>query len=187
MKKTWFTSDTHFGHNNIIKYCNRPFASAQEMDEAMIANWNLQVRPDDTVYHLGDFAFTDAAKLMRLLDRLNGTKILVYGNHDKPVKSSPGVREKFERCVDYHEIYIQDPSVDGGKQHIVLCHYAMLVWNKGHRGSWMLHGHSHGSLKYPYKSRILDVGVDSHFYAPISYEEVKQKMKEIVPEAVDHH
>ena len=187
MKKTWFTSDTHFSHANIIKYCNRPFNSAQEMDEALIRNWNLRVQPDDTIYHIGDFAFVDGPKLIRILERLNGRKILVHGNHDKPVKSSQQAREMFEQCADYLEIYVQDPTVIGAKQHIVLCHYAMLVWNKSHHMSWMLHGHSHGSLTYPYKARILDVGVDSHSYAPISYEEVKQKMKEIVPEAVDHH
>lgn len=80
---TWFTSDTHFGHKNIIKYCDRPFYDVHTMNSEIIRRWNETVRDDDTVYHLGDFAFLsfdDAAAIMR---RLNGRKILIRGNHDR--------------------------------------------------------------------------------------------------------
>ena len=115
-----------------------------------------------------DKELTTAVRSRQLHIYRNGKKILIHGNHDKPVKTSSAAREKFEQCVDYLEIYVQDPGVISGKQHIVLCHYAMLVWNKRHHMSWMLHGHSHGSLTYPFNGRILDVGVDSHSYAPVS-------------------
>jgi len=79
----YFTSDTHFGHTNIIKYCNRPFKDAGEMDRFIITEWNKIVTPDDTVYHMGDVAFTSPERLKHILANLNGYKILVLGNHDR--------------------------------------------------------------------------------------------------------
>src|ERR1035437_10371795 len=82
--KTFFTSDTHFNHDNVIQYCGRPFASVDEMNREMIARWNSTVGPDDTVYHLGDFALGKFAEAAPILRRLNGArKILVLGNHDR--------------------------------------------------------------------------------------------------------
>ena len=84
MEKIFFTSDTHFGHANIIKYCARPFASVQEMNRELIARWNAVVGPRDTVYHLGDFAFGKASEAPTFLRKLNGAKkILIRGNHDR--------------------------------------------------------------------------------------------------------
>jgi calcineurin-like phosphoesterase family protein len=82
--RNFVIADTHFNHTNIIKYCERPFADAEEMDETMIRNWNQVVSPNDTVYHLGDFAFGPGAKQMveGYVRRLNGKIILVKGNHD---------------------------------------------------------------------------------------------------------
>ena len=80
----WFISDTHFGHANIIRYCNRPFASVQEMDETLVANWNAVVQPDDTVWHLGDFALVKGADVLeQYRSRLNGQINLILGNHDR--------------------------------------------------------------------------------------------------------
>jgi calcineurin-like phosphoesterase family protein len=176
----YFTSDTHFGHKNIIKYCNRPFKTIQEMDEEMIARWNSKVQQTDTVYILGDFSFHLPEQTGKILDRLNGTKILVYGNHDKGIKKSPELRAKFAKCVDYLEINIED-------QFITMHHYAGLVWNKSHHGSWMLHGHSHGGLKYPFEGKILDMGVDAHDFYPLSFVEIKRIMAKKNTRPVDHH
>ena len=79
----FFTSDTHFGHRNILQYCNRPFSSVEEMDEHMIRVWNETVGVEDTIFHLGDFSFYNTTESKRIIDRLNGHKILVAGNHDK--------------------------------------------------------------------------------------------------------
>lgn len=79
MADIWVTSDTHFGHKNIIKYCNRPFKDELEMNEVLIENWNKVVKPQDKVYHLGDVFF---GKSGQVLHRLNGQKRLVLGNHD---------------------------------------------------------------------------------------------------------
>lgn len=183
----WFTSDTHWGHENVIKYCNRPFKSADKMDEALITRWNTKVKPEDTVYHTGDFAFLDAERIGKIIDRLNGNIYLIFGNHDKTIRNSFELRSKFVKCCDYLEIYVPDPTHERGKQFIVMCHYAMLVWNKAHHGAWMIHGHSHGTLKYPIDGQILDAGTDVHNYEPISYQEVKAIMATKTIQKVDHH
>ena len=86
MKKYWFTSDNHFSHRNIIKYCNRPFTDSDEMNNTMIANWNAVVSPDDIVYHLGDFAFEkDRPTLENLMSQLNGEKHIIWGHNSIPV------------------------------------------------------------------------------------------------------
>ena len=183
----FFTSDNHFEHANILKYCKRPFKDTIEMRETMIQRWNAKVKPGDTVYIVGDFAFADEATILSILDRLNGQKFLIYGNHDKPVKQSQAIRAKFVKCCDYLEISIADHKAEKGKQSIVLSHYAHLVWNKSHHGSWMIHGHSHGTLKYPFKAKIMDAGVDVHNFTPISYDEVKAIMDTRPIIEVDHH
>src|SRR6185503_2555547 len=84
----WFISDTHFNHNNIIKYSNRPFFSVQEMNETMISNWNNCVAPGETIFHLGDFMCGkrgDVEGIKNLVSRLNGTKVLILGNHDQEI------------------------------------------------------------------------------------------------------
>ena len=81
---TWFTSDTHFGHERIIELSNRPFPDVETMNEAIIERWNAAVKPEDTVFHLGDVALGKIADSLPLVGRLNGTKILVLGNHDRP-------------------------------------------------------------------------------------------------------
>ena len=79
----FFCSDTHFGHTNIIKYCNRPFSSVEEMDRELISRWNAAVKKDDTVYFVGDFAFASEERIQSLISSLNGYKIGILGNHDK--------------------------------------------------------------------------------------------------------
>ena len=79
----YFISDTHFNHLNIIKYCNRPFNNVEEMNEAIIKNWNNIVSNEDTIYHLGDFALGTKESIIDIVNRLNGKKYLIRGNHDK--------------------------------------------------------------------------------------------------------
>jgi calcineurin-like phosphoesterase family protein len=78
----WFIGDTHFNHRNVITYDNRPFRDVQHMEEEIVGKWNATVRPDDIVYHLGDFAFGPTELQKELYDKLNGNKILIRGNHD---------------------------------------------------------------------------------------------------------
>ena len=88
-EQTFFTSDTHFNHANIIRFCNRPFKDVEQMNEVMIANWNNVIGKDDTVFHLGDFCLGGAAEWTKILDRLNGKIYLIMGNHDLKSQQSP--------------------------------------------------------------------------------------------------
>lgn len=196
----YFTSDTHFGHINIIKYCNRPFLfdyeldkdrlydqqniDVEKMDETLIKNWNAVVTAQDTIYHLGDFAFyKDQKKTRNVIRRLNGNKVLILGNHDKYLE--PETLKMFNSVHLYYELNVPDEDV--GKQMIVLCHYAMRVWNKSHHGSWMLFGHSHGTLPDEPNSLSLDVGSDCYGYTPISYDRIKKLMSKKTFQPVDRH
>lgn len=181
----FFTSDLHFCHENVISYSNRPFTTVDEMNETLISRWNGKISKQDTVYILGDVAFANAAKTAEILDRLQGQKILVYGNHDRNIRKNKTLRDKFVKCEDYLEVKIRIDENE--KQNIVLCHYAMITWNRRHRGAWMLHGHSHGTLDYPFQGKILDVGVDCHNYVPISFDEVARIMADKPIGSNDHH
>jgi calcineurin-like phosphoesterase family protein len=165
---TFFTSDTHFGHANIIKYCDRPFGSVGEMDEAMIENWNARVHRDDTVYHLGDFAFgCDYEHAVKCYSRLKGNIHFILGNHDKHVQHMNQNALIPNPLAHYKEV-----SIDG--QHIVLFHYGLRTWHHSLRGVWHLYGHSHNML--PPLGKSVDVGVDRWDFAPVSMRQLSSFM-----------
>ena len=171
MPNLFFTSDPHFGHTNVIKYCNRPYASADEMDEGLIANWNSVVQSDDRVIILGDVFFCRPERAASILSRLNGSKELVYGNHDKRLRSEPKVKKMFNRI--HPELHTE--TIDGIM--VVMCHFPLLTWERSHRGSFHLHGHCHGKVEFDPNFRRLDVGVDPCGYTPISWRAVKSKLE----------
>ena len=149
----FFTADTHFGHGGARGLYRRPFSSTAEMDAAMQARWNEAVGPQDTVWHLGDFALhrRDPAGL---LAALNGTKHLITGNNDPAIP-----------LVGWASVspYIET-TLDGIA--LVLCHYAFRSWRSQSRGAVNLHGHSHGRL--PRMPRQFDVGVDVWEFRPVT-------------------
>jgi len=167
----WFTSDTHFGHARILEYCKdtRPFDSVTAMDETLIATWNRQVCPDDTVYHLGDFAFKDAEHTLRLIKRLHGRIHLIYGNHDK-VMRKPEVHAHLAWAGDYLEQTIQG-------QRVIMFHYPIHEWNAMHHGSYHLFGHVHGAR--PLHGRAMDVGVDAHGMRLLHWNDVHRHLKDL--------
>jgi len=170
---TWFTADNHFGHANIIKYCDRPFAHVDEMDETMIANWNEVVEYDDLVYHLGDFTLGNKSVARRYFARLRG-QIRVLSNpwhHD-----ARWLRGEYYSAGGHEVEYMRPVVALEYKPPIILCHYAFANWDRAHYGSWHLHGHSHGKHEAP--GKILDVGVDCHQFYPVSLEEVREIMEE---------
>lgn len=176
----FFTSDTHYGHANIIKYAKRPFTSVEEMDEHMIRKWNEVVRPGDTVYHLGDFCFSNPGRALSIANRLMGQKFLVFGNHDKGLRKDQSFLGAWARTHDMMDINVFN-------QKIILCHYAMRVWNQSHRGAWQLFGHSHGSLKDDPNALSVDVGVDCWNYTPVSFDQLTERMKQKTFKPIDHH
>ncbi len=167
INQTWLTADTHFGHKNIIRYCNRPFSSIQEHDEALIHNWNTRVGKTDTVFHLGDFSFGDDDFFHWIISRLNGKIIFIQGNHDDVARRN---KHRFhEYYYGYHEL-----SLFG--KFCVFSHYAFEVWNKSHHGSYNFYGHSHGGLPDNPNALKFDVGIDCFNYAPISFKQAYEIM-----------
>ena len=181
-KNTFFTSDTHFGHANIIRLCNRPFKDVEEMNEKLVENWNRVVPEDGTVFHLGDFAFGGSALWNKVLDQLNGRIYLILGNHDRGNLRENYIK-KFELVTSQMQIEIEDRS-------IYLNHYPFLCYGGSYRGEnavWQLFGHVHSgpnctgldcnrlNILFPYQ---YDVGVDNNNYTPISWQQVKDAINQ---------
>lgn len=167
--KVFFTSDWHLDHANIIKYSNRPFTSVGEMNQTIIDNVNVKVGPDDTLYFLGDFCFNIKRyeEFRRAIQCKN--LHLIYGNHDRAIQLNTYLQGLFSSCQHMLQIQFNNKS-------IVLCHYALRTWNKSHRGTWSLYGHSHGSLPDDPNLLSFDVGVDCHNFQPLSFDDVRKIM-----------
>lgn len=191
----YFTADTHFGHENVLKLDGRPFATVEEMDEALIANWNAVVRPCDTVWHLGDFLWrTDIEYAAGIIERLNGEIRLLKGNHDNvlakllekgrlPVRA----RAKIAYVGDYREVRSE-------RKRFVMSHYPMPCYNgrfhtkKGeNEGIYMLHGHVHATFEQTIMQalaygqnppmQLVNVGCMLWGYAPVSIAQIEAACK----------
>lgn len=173
--KTWITSDTHWGHQNIMKFC--PVSRARfrnevdYMNEAMVREWNDLIEPADLVYILGDVAFLPAQKAAEYMKRCNGTKILVEGNHDRKALNDPTFRKCFKEVHKYLDI-----NYNGTK--VVMFHYPIAEWDQMHRGAVHFHGHLHGGTSGMEKFRCRDMGMDATGMIAISMEDaIKDAMK----------
>lgn len=169
--KTFFTSDEHYHHNNIIRFCNRPFTSSEEMNEYLIDKFNSKVSKSDVTYHLGDFTLEHHPdEALAVLKKLNGKHYFLKGNHDTWLKTNV-TNPKIIGISDYHE-FRKDKLL------FVLSHYPMLSWNCSHHGSTMLHGHCHSKINHTnLGTKRLDVGVDSAKlilgdYVPFEFNEI---------------
>jgi calcineurin-like phosphoesterase family protein len=183
----YFTADTHLGHANIIRHCNRPFATAEEMDTNLISRINDRVKPNDWLYHLGDFSFRggNPAEYRTRIHCRN--MIMILGNHD-PIHANGTAKPDFAALFrEVHSLLRITVQLNGAARRIVLCHYAMRIWDRCHHGAWHLFGHSHGGLADDPNSLSWDVGVDANGYAPLSVSEIAAIMsrKSFVPR--DHH
>ena len=170
----WFTSDEHFGHDNIIKFCNRPFKDTSEMREALIKNHNSVVRNGDRVYHLGDMFWNTVTEneALAILHRLNGQHFYIMGNHEKIIKQSKPVRDFFVWVRDVDNLQVK------GYPNIWLSHFAHRVWNGSHKRAFHLYGHTHNDMPED-GSLSFDVGVDAQHFYPISLNSVYNKMERI--------
>ena len=181
----WFTSDTHFCHENIIRFCDRPFKNAEHMNSVLVDNWNSVVPSDGIVFHLGDFCHGGSAEWSRLLDRLNGRIVLILGNHDLK-----NMRQGF---MDRFEAVSQQMSIVVDGQKIILNHNPFLCYGGSYKDEWQLFGHvhsgprSHTGLDMPRLANLFplqyDVGVDNNNYTPISFAGVKAKIERQIESA----
>lgn len=208
MENIYLTSDTHFGHSNIVKGTSqwensgkrvRNFNTLEEHNQTLVDNINQLVKEDDILYHLGDWSFGGFKNIMEFRQQLRCKNIhLIFGNHDHHIENNKeGIQSAFKSVQYYKELKVYN-------QHLILCHYAMRVWNKSHKGSIMLYGHSHGSLdtlqpeftsptwigdEYFIKNyKTMDIGVDTNNLYPYHLDEIIDIMnnKEILLN-VDHH
>jgi len=184
---TWFTADLHFGHVNIIRYCDRPFADIKEMDSTLISRWNQTVGDDDTVWVLGDLALGSINHGMAIIGSLRGRKLLLAGNHDR-CWYGHGRRAKgwAERYLDagFAEVHQGTvPLVVGGTE-VDANHFPYrgdshdqdryLEHRPVDHGGWLLHGHVHES--WGQQGRMINVGVDVCDYRPISEQAIADVM-----------
>ena len=179
----WFTADWHLGHANIIEYCRRPFADVSVMDNAIIDRHNSVVGDDDDVYMIGDVTLRGIQAIREYIGRLNGSIKVVPGSHDWGWLT--GYRESIKPVSrSGHDLVVLPPlyslEINVFKQYplvIVLCHYALRVWDRSHYNSLHLYGHSHGILGVlPGTDRSMDVGVDTNNFYPYSLEEIKETL-----------
>lgn len=180
LNKIFVTADHHFGHANIIRFCDRPFETVDEMDRALIENWNKVVGPEDVIYHLGDFTLGGFDMAQQYFKQLNG-KIQVLANHwhhDKrwlPAKYFGPIMLEYPTATDIAHVNIIPPLVvleiegmgseAGRPLAVTLCHYPLAVWDRKHYGAWHLYGHTHKQDESG--EFVLNVGVDCTNYHPI--------------------
>jgi calcineurin-like phosphoesterase family protein len=175
-RKIWFTSDTHFGHNNVIGYCNRPFTSVVEMNNSIIENWNRVVCDDDIVFHLGDVQLGGGNKLMdEIFPLLKGHIILILGNHDgKNLK---------RRHIDLIDDCFEQLTVNIDGINCILSHYPLCISGKNPTHEFNLHGHLHSVndktndvCNVLLQKNHYDVGVDNNNFTPIRFKDIKDKI-----------
>jgi len=158
--KTFFTSDLHFGHEKIIKYCYRPFKTAKEMDETLIKNFNARITPHDIVIHLGDFC-SKRCDVNKYLERINGHWVFVQGNHD----INRGINTKItalELNINGKEIY---------------CTHIPNNYHEGFEINLVGHVHSLWTIKQTENLNFLvNCGVDVWNYRPITMDEILKKI-----------
>lgn len=176
----YLTSDLHFMHKRIKEFAPnfRPWETMEEMTEALIAAWNEKAKtPGTKMYHLGDFCFSTPEETDFIASRLNGDITFIVGNHD--YSKHRQVLEKYGEVKYYEEVKYK-------KKFFVLFHYPVASWNKQGRGSFHLHGHSHGSFPDEAYGRMLDVGWDAHGKI-LHFDEVIEILEGREVKVIDHH
>lgn len=164
----YYIADPHFGHQNIISLCHRPFTDVDEMNEVLINNWNLRIKDTDDVFIIGDLFFR-IDNVEEILSKLKGRKHLIMGNHDYSwLKES--LYKAFASIDNYLEIH-------DCNHRIVLSHYPMLAYHRQSK-AYMIHGHIHNDTLFDYwhvlikRERILNAGVDINDFMPVTFNEL---------------
>ncbi len=215
MGNIFFTSDSHWGHKNLIrgisewseKDATRDFNTMEEHNQAIVEGINKYVKEDDILYHLGDFHLGNIENLWNFREQLNVKTIhLIYGNHSHHIQSDrelpngeisswdgyeyikvkPRAKELFTSVQHYLEVKIKNKQ-------FIMCHYPLLSWNHSSRGSIMLHGHEHSGIDHlNVNIKRLDVGADVAYkmfgeYRPFNVDEIIQIMDNRDSLILGHH
>lgn len=185
--KTFFTSDTHFFHDNILKFDNRPYDTMEEMCGEMLKLWNIKVSKNDTVYILGDYTWKQSDECIEYLQKLNGMKKLILGNHDFR-NASNKYKNLFESIKDYDDIKVT--LENGKKKRCILSHYPIHFYNGHYHDTIMLFGHVHdtrendlvmkiaeqlNNLEDPCPVHMINVGCMHWNYEPVTLDEMLEK------------
>lgn len=163
----YYISDLHIGHENIIKLTNRPFNNIEEMNEALIKKWNKRVKDEDDVYIVGDLFFKSQENVENFLNRLNGNKYLILGNHDKTWIDTID-KDK------YFKIVTELLTFNDGQRMITLCHYPMVSFE----GRFHIHGHIHANTNDVFwdtlkkMDKVLNASVEINNYQPVTFDEL---------------
>ena len=158
MGSVFITSDTHFGHANIIKYANRPFDSVEEMNEALVENWNSVVKQGDKVYHLGDVTMN--SKSLDVMSRLNGRKVLIKGNHDT-------------QKLKFYLPHFYDIRGSHELSGFIMTHIPVSIFQRERYPDGNIHGHLHEKIMAdPW---YINVSVEQTNYTPIAFDAITKE------------
>lgn len=161
--KIWITSDLHLNHENIIKYCNRPFNSIEEMNNTLIDNWNNVVAPEDVIICLGDFCLGQKSNVEKFVSRLNGNKLLVIGNHDRAT-------EEFYRTAGFRKAVKKMDAMIYKDVPILFSHCPVELKEDGNVVN--IHGHLHWKDKKDIDDRHFDASADRLNFTPILLDDI---------------
>lgn len=167
----YYTSDLHLGHNNVIRFDNRPFSSVEEMDKTLIDNWNSRVTDKDDIYIVGDLIYKSSKPAVEYLKQLKGKKHLIIGNHEKAILNNP-------EAMSYFESIEKMQHITDGRNQICLCHFPIIEWNGYFKGHYHIYGHIHNSKNHAFKvmkdePRALNAGCMINNYIPVTFQELQ--------------
>lgn len=163
----WITSDTHLGHTNIIKYCARPYDSAEQMNKDIIQKWNSVVSPQDLVYHLGDFGFGSKADVTQWQHMLHGRIKLIKGNHDNHTN-------QWYRDCGFVEVYDRPILV----QDFYLLSHAPLEFMNDYIPFANIYGHVHNDERWkPVTKHSYNACVDVNNFTPVLFDDIKSYLQ----------
>ena len=187
-RKLFFTSDLHFGHNNVIKFCNRPYTDTKEMEKALIDNWNSVVSNEDYAFMLGDvFWFNHSKETKRIFSKLNGKKIYVLqGNHDDFSSYLSKYQDERIEILDCDEVTLYVKGLQ--KKEYYLSHCPLMTWPHREKNVPNFFGHIHSGPNsendvdnnLPLWPLQYDVGVDNNNYTPIEVRDIIQKLTRVL-------
>ena len=187
MCQIYFTSDLHFSHQNIAKFCPqfRPYSNIDEMNEALIRYWNDTVQPEDIVYNLGDISFArDVPAIAKVLRRLNGQHHLIFGNHDNVIINNSkyflnATKNDGNPMLSSMQYYLK-LHLEMLSEPLILFHYPIQEWDGCHKGWYHLYGHLHNRMA-KVSGRLLNVGYDLHgrFLIPQDIEEFLARLPKV--------